>query len=244
MEIRIYNKDQKQKLLLLPPKYSSAKVFELLIPYLKDYKVFVISYDGFEGQEDKVYPGAEAEAEKIAGRLKEYAPFDLVYGHGIGVKVAAHLPNDFSKRYIYAGFGIDQTAATKAMLNMIMPKKQYKLLKRIHEPVGNNEISDILGSKMPHRFWKEIVPENIQEESVSRQYEDQLEIMDNLGDLEKQKKTLVLYGELQNFPLEKLKNDFPNLSFKKLDEMGRDEILLNVKVFKECINREMEKQKS
>jgi hypothetical protein len=239
MEIREYGQDNQKTLLLLPPKYMTGKVFELLIRNLKeDWHIFCVSYDGFQDHPDCDFTTCAAQAQKLEKLLAPVMPFDVVYGHGLGASVALELDSTHAKKVFLAGVDLFSAESTHDMLQMVMPRRHYKLLQKMDEPVSPNEIDSILLSKLPYSIWKEVLPENvsgISKQSVENAVVEDLDFEKRLEKSHVFDKYVLFYGDRQHFKEDKMAELAPAVEQICLEKMGQDDLLFRPDTFKNLL---------
>lgn len=240
MEIREFGRGNKKSILLLPPKYMTSRIFEVVIHSLSNWHIFCVSYDGFEDEKESRYESAQIEADKIVNKLQDFEPFDIVFGHGLGACVESYLPRDFARRFIFSGIESYGSDNTLSMLKLIMPKKHLKVLNKIKAHTTQKEIATILSSQLPINVWKESMPDIFTLESVENALKDDLGFLEILPIQDADKDKLSFwFSKFQKFPVEHIEEIYPEAHITALPTQGKDEILFSVKTFNKLLDEEL-----
>ena len=138
MEFHEYGKADALKILLIPGNMMCYRQFEKLIPLLEEkYHVIAVSLDGYDGNGRTVFTTAE----KAAIKLEDYimrkldGEISLVFGESFGSAAAVML---FHRKKVKVGAMILNgpqylnLGPLSKILEMIIPRNQYKLLGRIN----------------------------------------------------------------------------------------------------------------
>lgn len=138
MEAYEFGKNNAKKILLIPGNMMCWKQFEDVIPFLeKDYHVIAISTDGYDGK-GTIFTTALNSAETVENYIKDNLEghIDLVFGESFGSATAAELFNRQRVRIdslILSGPQYMRIGFLTSILERVIPKNQYKLVKNIRE---------------------------------------------------------------------------------------------------------------
>ncbi|MDO4351136.1 MAG: alpha/beta hydrolase [Eubacteriales bacterium] len=136
MEAYEFGKNNAKKILLIPGNMMCWKQFKDVIPLLeKNYHVIAISTDGYDGK-GTTFTTALSSAEIVEDYIKDNLEghINLVFGESFGSATAAELFNRQRVRIdslILSGPQYMRMGALTGILERVIPKNQYKLVKNI-----------------------------------------------------------------------------------------------------------------
>ena len=137
MEAYEFGKENPRKIVLIPGNMMCWRQFEPVIPLLAQYyHVIAISTDGYDGTGRTVFTTAENADAKLESYIKEKlnGEIDLVFGESFGSATAGmlfHRQNVTVKSMIMSGPQYMNIGIFSKVLSAIVPRNQYKLLKKI-----------------------------------------------------------------------------------------------------------------
>ncbi len=108
-----------------------ARQFEDVIPLLEaEFRVFGVSFDGFDGSGETTYISAKEEAEKLAQFIKGNlgGRLDMLFAESFGCGPAVMLMSDPGVEIghmILSGAEYPDYGILNGLLLKVMPKKQY-----------------------------------------------------------------------------------------------------------------------
>ena len=94
MEIRRFGDPGGKKIMLLHGNLMCWRQFEDVIPLLeKEYDVYAVSFDGFDGTGQTTYTTAQAQADKLKNYIKEHCGgvLDILFAESLGCGPAVYL---------------------------------------------------------------------------------------------------------------------------------------------------------
>ena len=151
MRIYAFGNKEKPELMLLPGNLIEGReYYEEVLPYLLGtFHVILVSYSGFDGNENNIFRNMEIEAEMIEGYVKENYGGKLfaLYGSAIGGTFAAFLMQRNEIRFdhvIIGGVDFDKASIPVAFL-------QSRLFAPIfYKMIHTGEPSSAIAKEMPH----------------------------------------------------------------------------------------------
>lgn len=244
MEIKKFGNTMGKTIMLLHGNLMCWRQFEDVIPLLeKDYLVYAVSFDGFDGTGKTTYTTAENQAEKLAEYLIENCNgrIDMLFAESLGCGPAVLL-RAADKVQIdhmilggpeYLNFGI-----LNGFLLKIMPKMQYKAAKKKAMPAWALKFMGQTEEGM--RTMMSRIPDNISLESIRATWEVGLNLYKTEISVQKDAKVACWYGEKEGHmekAIEKLQKIYPQLTVRCFEGYGHGDIMNHPKQLTDELTR-------
>lgn len=130
MEIKRLGNPDGKSIMLLHGNLMCWRQFEDVIPLLeKEYLVYAVSFDGFDGTGKTTYTNAKDQADKLAEYLRENCNgrLDLLFAESLGCGPAVFLETRVQiSRMILSGLEYLNFGILNGLLLKVMPPIQYK----------------------------------------------------------------------------------------------------------------------
>ena len=132
MEIKHFGKTQGKSIMLLHGNLMCWRQFEDIIPPLeKDYSVYAVSFDGFDGTGNTTYTTAQAHADKLEDYIRAELDghLDMVFAESLGCGPTVLLKSSQNVRIdhmILSGPEYLDFGVLNGLILKVMPQKQYK----------------------------------------------------------------------------------------------------------------------
>lgn len=238
MEVYEFGKENCCKILLIPGNMMCWKQYEPVIPLLaQQYHVIAISTDGYDGTGKTTFTTAENAAKKLEIYIKEKleGEIDLVFGESFGSATAGmlfHRQQVKVKSMIMSGPQYMNIGIFSKLLSVIVPRNQYKLLKKIRSV---NKLPWMLrlytrgdDEKLLDQF--KYTPDNVSLETLKNCVDESLslyEVIDGFTPWQ-DAKVSIWYGEKEpnmEKAIQKLKRAFPSAEIHAFAGYGHGEIM-------------------
>ena len=248
MEVYEFGKENNYKIVLIPGNMMCWKQFEPVIPLLaQHYHVIAISTDGYDGTGKTIFTTAENTAEKLESYIKERlnGEIELVFGESFGSATAGmlfHRQKVNVKSMIMSGPQYMNIGIFSKLLTVIVPRNQFKLLKRIQSaerlPLMLRLYTRGDDAKLLNQF--KYAPNNVSLETLKNCVEESLalyKVIDSFTDCPNAKVS-IWYGE--NEPnmkkaIRKLKRAFPSAETHAFASYGHGEIMSHPDEMASCM---------
>lgn len=232
MEIKKFGNSIGKTVMLLHGNLMCWKQFEDVIPLLeKDYLVFAVSFDGFDGTGKTTYTNAQAQADKLVEYLIENCggKIDMLFAESLGCGPAVllkavdkvHIDHMILSGPECLDFGI-----FNKLLLKIMPKMQYKAAKEKSMPAWALKFMGQTEEGM--RTMMSRIPDNISLESVRATWEVGLNLYRTDLSVQQEAKVACWYGEKEGHmkkAIEKLQRVYPHLTVRCFEGYGHGDIM-------------------
>ena len=129
MEIKRFGDMQGKTIMLLHGNLMCWRQFEDLIPLLeKNFRVYAVSFDGFDGTGETTYTTARDQADKLAGYIEKELDgrLDLLFAESLGCGPAVFLkasPNIQIGQMILSGPEYLNSGVLNRLILKVMPQK-------------------------------------------------------------------------------------------------------------------------
>lgn len=252
MEAYEFGKNNPKKILLIPGNMMCWKQFEDVIPFLeKDYHVIAISTDGYDGK-GTVFVTASKSAETVESYIKDNleGQIDLVFGESFGSATAAELFNRQKVRIgslILSGPQYMRIGIFTGILEQMIPRSQYKLVKNIKEARKAGKMPLMLklytragDEALLHEFKG--LAENISFETLKNCTSEGLKLYSEIEKFEVRPEAhvAVWYGQKEpnmKKALKILRQIYPNAEEHPFEGMGHGEIIGHPDIMARAINK-------
>ena len=256
MEAYEFGKNNVRKILLIPGNMMCWRQFEDVIPFLeKDYHVIAISTDGYDGK-GTVFVSAFNSAETVENYMKEHLDghVHLVFGESFGSATAAELFNRQKVRIdslILSGPQYMRIGVLTGILEKVIPKNQYKLVKNIGKAKKAGKMPLML--KMYTRSSDETLlnefkglAENISLETLKNCTSEGLKLYSEIErfEIRPEAHVSIWYGEKEpnmKKALKILKKIYPKAEVCPFKGMGHGEVIGHPALMARVINEFMKK---
>ena len=232
MEIKQFGNPKGKTIMLLHGNLMCWKQFEDVIPLLeKDYLVFAVSFDGFDGTGKTTYTTALDQANKLADYLKDNCDnrLDMLFAESLGCGPAVllkgmkevHIEHMILSGPEYLDYGI-----FNGLLLKIMPQKQYKTAKEKFMPAWALKFMGQTKESMASMMRK--IPDSISLESIRATWEVGLNLYRTEFPIQKDAKVACWYGEKEGHmkkAIKKLQQAYPLLTVHCFKGYGHGDIL-------------------
>lgn len=238
MEAYEFGKENNRKIVLIPGNMMCWKQYKPVIPLLeKQFHVIAISTDGYEGTGKTTFTTAENAAEKLEAYIKEKldGEIDLVFGESFGSATAGmlfHRQKVNVKSMIMNGPQYMNIGIFSKLLTAIVPRNQYKLLKKIQSveklPWMLRVYTRGDDEKLLNQF--KYAPSNVSLETLKNCVEESLSLYEVIDGFEpwQDAKVSIWYGEKEpnmKKAMKKLKRAFPSAEAHPFAGYGHGEIM-------------------
>lgn len=232
MEIRTFGNPAGKTIMLLHGNLMCWKQFEDVIPLLeKDYSIFAVSFDGFDGTGKTTYTSAQDQADKLAVYLKENCGgrLSMLYAESLGCGPAVllkamdgvQIDHMILSGPEYLDYGI-----LNGLLLRIMPQKQFKTAKEKTMPAWALKFMGQTPEGMAAMMRK--IPDHISLESIRATWEVGLNLYRTQLPVQRDAKVACWYGEKEGHmkkAVEKLRQAYPLLMVRCFAGYGHGDIL-------------------
>ena len=140
MEIKRFGDPERKKIMLLHGNLMCWRQFEDVIPLLeKEFDVYAVSFDGFDGTGETTYTTAQEQADKLEEYLIQNCDgtLDALYAESLGCGPAVYLKaskNIQICRMILSGPEYLDFGIWNPLILKIMPQKQYQRARKKKMP--------------------------------------------------------------------------------------------------------------
>lgn len=232
MEIKKSGNQMGKTVMLLHGNLMCWKQFEDVIPLLeKDFLVFAVSFDGFDGTGKTTYTNAQEQAGQLAEYLTENCggKLDMLFAESLGCGPAVLLKAMDRVQIghmILSGPEHLDYGIFNGFLLKIMPKKQYKTAKEKTMPPW--ALKFMGQTEEGFRTMMNRIPENISLESIRATWEVGLNLYRTELPVQPEAKVACWYGEKEGHmkkAIEKLEKVYPRLTVQCFEGYGHGDII-------------------
>ena len=232
MEIRRFGDPGGKKIMLLHGNLMCWRQFEDVIPLLeKEYDVYAVSFDGFDGTGQTTYTTAQAQADKLKNYIKEHCGgvLDILFAESLGCGPAVYLkesPEVQIRQMVLSGPEYLDYGALNPLLLKIMPQKQYRTA---HEKTMPAWALRFMGqTEAGIRTMMRRIPENVSLESIRATWEVGLYLYRTPFRTQPDARVACWYGQREGHmkkAIRKLKQAYPGLTVRCFPDFGHGDIL-------------------
>ncbi len=232
MEIKQFGNQNGKKIMLLHGNLMCWRQFEDLIPLLeKDYSVYAVSFDGFDGSGTTTYTTAQKQAYKLADQICSECGgrLDMLYAESLGCGPAIFLkssPKVQIDRMILSGPEYLDFGVLNKPLLKVMPQKQYRTAHEKSMPAWALKFMGQTEQGMQTMMNR--IPDNISLESVRATWEAGLYLYRTDLKVLPDAAVACWYGEKEGHmkkALQKLRKIYPNLTVRCFTGFGHGDII-------------------
>ena len=232
MEIRHFGNEQGKTILLLHGNLMCWRQFEDLIPLLeKDFCVYAVSFDGFDGSGTTTYTTAQAQADKLAGFLCSQCGgrLDLLFAESLGCGPAVLLkssPKVQIGRMILSGPEYLDFGVLNGLILKIMPPKQYETARKKTMPAWALRFMGQTEQGMQTMLSR--IPDRISLESVRATWAAGLTLYRTDFPVQPDAQVACWYGEREGHmkkAIRKLRRAYPKLTVCCFPGFGHGDII-------------------
>ena len=230
MEIRRFGDPGGKKIMLLHGNLMCWRQFEDVIPLLeKEYDVYAVSFDGFDGTGQTTY--TTAQADKLKNYIKEHCGgvLDILFAESLGCGPAVYLkesPEVQIRQMVLSGPEYLDYGALNPLLLKIMPQKQYRT---VHEKTMPAWALRFMGqTEAGIRTMMRRIPENVSLESIRATWEVGLYLYRTPFRTQPDARVACWYGQREGHmkkAIRKLKQAYPGLTVRCFPDFGHGDIL-------------------
>ncbi|MCM1189603.1 MAG: alpha/beta hydrolase [bacterium] len=232
MEIKKFGNPEGKTVMLLHGNLMCWRQFEDVIPLLeKEYLVFAVSFDGFDGTGKTTYTTAGNQAEQLAEYISENCGgrLDMLFAESLGCGPAVLLSAidrvDICHMILsgpeYLDYGV-----FNGLLLKVMPQKQYKTAKEKTMPAWAMKFMG--QTEEGFKLMMSRIPDNISLESIHATWEVGLNLYRTEIPVRPEAKVACWYGEKEGHmkkAIEKLKAAYPRLTVRCFQGYGHGDII-------------------
>ena len=232
MEIKNFGNQDGKKIMLLHGNLMCWRQFEDLIPLLeKDYMVYAVSFDGFDGTGTTTYTTAQDQADKLAEYVSAECGghLDMLFAESLGCGPAIFLkasPRVQIDHMILSGPEYLDFGAMNSLLLKIMPQKQYRTA---HEKSMPAWVLKFMGqTEQGMQTMMNRIPDNISLESIRATWEVGLYLYRTDYPVQPEASVACWYGEKEGHmkkALQKLRAVYPRLTVRCFKGFGHGDII-------------------
>ena len=232
MEVGHFGNAAGKSILLLHGNLMCWRQFEDLIPLLeKDFSVYAVSFDGFDGTGKTTYTTAREQAEHLADYVCEKCGgrIDLLFAESLGCGPAIFLqssPRVEVGQLILSGPEYLDYGALNKLLLQIMPKKQYETARKKTMPTWALRFMGQTEQGMQTMMSR--IPDNISLESVRATWAAGLYLYRTDFPVQPEANAACWYGEKEGHmekAIQKLRAVYPKLTVRSFPGFGHGDII-------------------
>lgn len=232
MEIKHFGDSQGKSVLLLHGNLMCWRQFEDLIPLLeKDYSVYAVSFDGFDGSRSTIYTTAQAQADKLEDFLctELGGHVDMLFAESLGCGPAVLLkssPKVKIDHMILSGPEYLDFGVLNGLILKVMPPKQYETARKKTMPVWALRFMGQTEQGMQTMMSR--IPDNISLESVRATWAAGLYLYRTDFPVQPEAKVACWYGEKEGHmkkAIQRLRRAYPKLTVRCFRGFGHGDII-------------------
>lgn len=232
MEIKHFGDPQGKSVLLLHGNLMCWRQFEDLIPLLeKDYSVYAVSFDGFDGSRSTTYTMAQAQADKLEDFLctELGGHVDMLFAESLGCGPAVLLkssPKVKIDHMILSGPEYLDFGVLNGLILKVMPPKQYETARKKTMPVWALRFMGQTEQGMQTMMSR--IPDNISLESVRATWAAGLYLYRTDFPVQPEAKAACWYGEKEGHmkkAIQRLRRAYPKLTVRCFKGFGHGDII-------------------
>ena len=232
MEFQRLGDPQKKRVMLLHGNLMCWRQFEDVIPILaRDYCVYAVSFDGFDGTGRTTYTTAQAQADKLADYLctELGGHLDLLFAESLGCGPAVLLkasPRVQIDRMVLSGPEYLDFGILNRLILKIMPPKQYETARKKTMPAWALRFMGQTEAGMQTMMRR--IPEHISLESVRATWQAGLYLYRTDFPVQPEAQVACWYGEKEGHmkkAIEHLRRAYPRLTVRSFPGFGHGDII-------------------
>lgn len=232
MEIKHFGDPQGKSVLLLHGNLMCWRQFEDLIPRLeKDYSVYAVSFDGFDGSQSTTYTTAQAQADKLEDFLcaELGGQVDMLFAESLGCGPAVLLkssPKVKIDHMILSGPEYLDFGVLNGLILKVMPPKQYETARKKTMPAWALRFMGQTEQGMQTMMSR--IPDNISLESVRATWAAGLYLYRTDFPVQPEARVACWYGEREGHmkkAIRRLRRAYPKLTVRCFKGFGHGDII-------------------
>ena len=232
MEIKHFGDPQGKSVLLLHGNLMCWRQFENLIPLLeKDYSVYAVSFDGFDGSRSTTYTTAQAQADKLEDFLctELGGQVDMLFAESLGCGPAVLLKSSLKVKIdhmILSGPEYLDFGVLNGLILKVMPPKQYETARKKTMPAWALRFMGQTEQGMQTMMSR--IPDNISLESVRATWAAGLYLYRTDFPVQPEAKVACWYGEKEGHmkkAIQRLRRAYPKLTVRCFRGFGHGDII-------------------
>ena len=232
MEIKHFGNARGRTVMLLHGNLMCWRQFEDLIPLLeKEYSVYAVSFDGFDGSGTTTYTTAQDQADKLADYLCAQlgGQLDLLFAESLGCGPAVLLhssPRVRIGRMILSGPEYLDYGVLNGLILKIMPPKQYRTARDKTMPAWALRFMGQTEQGMQTMLRR--IPDHISLESVRATWAAGLYLYRTDFPVRPEARVACWYGEKEGHmekAIERLRQAYPKLTVRCFPGFGHGDII-------------------
>jgi pimeloyl-ACP methyl ester carboxylesterase len=246
MEIKRFGDPEGKKIMLLHGNLMCWRQFEDVIPLLeKEFDVYAVSFDGFDGTEKTTYTTAQDQADKLEEYLIQNCDgtLDALYAESLGCGPAVYLKaskNIQIRRMILSGPEYLDFGIWNPLILKIMPPKQYQTAKTKTMPAWALRFMGQTEAGMQTMLDR--IPDHVSLESVYATWKVGLYLYRCMPECQPDAEVACWYGQREGHmkkAIEKLRKVYPKLTVRCFSDFGHGDILNHPALLVEKLKNEM-----
>ena len=246
MEIKRFADPEGKKIMLLHGNLMCWRQFEDVIPLLeKEFDVYAVSFDGFDGTGETTYTTAQEQADKLEEYLIQNCDgtLDALYAESLGCGPAVYLKaskNIQIRRMILSGPEYLDFGIWNPLILKIMPPKQYQTAKTKTMPAWALRFMGQTEAGMQTMLDR--IPDHVSLESVYATWKVGLYLYRCMPECQPDAEVACWYGQREGHmkkAIEKLRKVYPKLTVRCFSDFGHGDILNYPALLAEKLKNEM-----
>ena len=249
MEILQFGDPNGKKLMLLHGNLMCWRQFTDVIPLLeKDFRVYAVSFDGFDGTGKTTYTTAQEQAEKLTAFLRENCGghLDGLFAESLGCGPAIFLqaaPGIRIDRMILSGPEYLDFGVLNGLILRTMPRKQYRTATEKSMPAWALRFMGQTPEGMERMLRR--IPDNISLESVRATWKVGLYLYRTQLPPRPEARVACWYGEKEGHmkkAIARLREMYPRLTVRCFPGFGHGDILNHPRLLADECRRFLEEK--
>ena len=246
MEIKRFGDPERKKIMLLHGNLMCWRQFEDVIPLLeKEFDVYAVSFDGFDGTGETTYTTAQEQADKLEDYLIQNCDgtLDALYAESLGCGPAVYLKaskNIQIRRMILSGPEYLDFGIWNPLILKIMPQKQYQTARKKKMPAWALRFMGQTEAGMQTMLDR--IPDHVSLESVYATWKVGLYLYRCMPECQPDAEVACWYGQREGHmkkAIEKLREVYPKLTVRCFPDFGHGDILNHPTLLAEKLKNEM-----
>ena len=232
MQIRRFGVPDGKKIMLLHGNLMCWRQFEDVIPLLeKEYDVYAVSFDGFDGTGKTTYTTAQAQADKLEEYIADHCGgvLDALFAESLGCGPAVLLKESSKvqiRQMILSGPEYLDYGILNPLLLKTMPQKQYRTAHEKKMPAWALRFMGQTEQGMQTMLSR--IPENVSLESIRATWEVGLYLYRTPFRVQPDAEVACWYGQREGHmkkAIERLQQAYPKLTVRCFAGFGHGDIL-------------------
>ena len=246
MEIKRFGNPEGKKIMLLHGNLMCWRQFENVIPLLeKEFDVYAVSFDGFDGTGKTTYTTAQEQADKLEAYLIHHCggSLDALFAESLGCGPAVCLKaskNIRIRRMILSGPEYLDFGILNPLILKIMPQKQYQTAKTKTIPAWALRFMGQTEAGMQTMLRR--IPDHVSLESVYATWKVGLYLYRWMPEPQLDADVTCWYGQREGHmkkAIEKLRMVYPKLTVRCFPDFGHGDILNHPQLLVQSLKDEM-----